>query len=138
MLSTARVPSRCATCQASRFLEVGQNLVGGELKWFERFSCECGHGFETGGAGLPSPGLRKQILDQSGRGEVWIDEKSVVPKVVLLLVKGFGIDEAVAKRQLATLPAVAFQGTHVEAAFVSAALLQGGVTARVVNHLPKK
>ncbi len=132
------MPSRCATCQASRFLEVGQQLVDGQLKWFERFACECGHGFETGGVGLPSQGLRKNIIAQSGRAEVWIDEKSFVPKVVLLLVKGFGMDEAAAKQQLSKLPAVAFEGTHVEAAFVSSALLQGGVTARIVNHLPKK
>ena len=42
-----------------------------------------------------------------------------------------------AKQRLATLPAVAFEGSHVEAAFITLALEKGGVTGRVVNHLPK-
>lgn len=136
--STARIPTICATCQAKHFLEVGEALVDGQLRWFERFDCGCGHGFETGGAGLPSPGLRRSILAQSGQAEVWVDSKAAVPKVVVLLVQGFGLTEAAAKQRLAKLPAIAFEGTHVEAEFVSAALQQGGVVVRIVNHLPKK
>lgn len=55
-----------------------------------------------------------------------------------MLVKGLGVPEADAKKRLAKLPAVAFEGTHVEANFISLALEQGGVKGRVVNHLPKK
>jgi hypothetical protein len=137
VVSTARIPSTCATCQKSSFLEVGEEIAQGQLKWFERFACECGHGFETGGVGLPAPGVRKSIITQSGRAEVWIDDAQKVPLVLALLVKGLGMPEADAKKRLAKLPAVAFEGTHVEATFISLALKQGGVVGRVVNHLPK-
>lgn len=137
MVSTARIPSTCATCLKPSFLEVGQEIASGQLKWFERFACECGHGFETGGVGLPAPGVRKSIITQSGRAEVWIDDAKKVPLVLALLVKGLGMPEADAKKRLSKLPAVAFEGSHVEASFIALALAQGGVTGRVVNHLPK-
>jgi len=136
MPSSARVPSVCATCQKEHFLEVGQEISGGQLKWFERFACTCGHGFETGGAGLPAPGIRKSIIQQSGRAEVWIDEPKHVPNVLALLIKGLGVPEAEAMKRMAKLPAVAFEGTHVEAAFINLALEKGGVIGRVVTHLP--
>lgn len=136
MVSTARIPSACATCQKTGFLEVGQEIGDGQLKWFERFGCVCGHGFETGGAGLPGAGLRKAILTQSGRAEVWVDDAQKLPQVLTLLVKGLGVPEADARKRLEKLPAVAFEGTHVEATFISLALEKGGVIGRVVNHLP--
>lgn len=117
---------------------VGEEIADGQLRWFERFDCKCGHGFETGGAGLPSDGLRKSIINQSGAAEVWLDDKAAIPKVSVLLVRGFGLTEAAAKDRLAKLPAVAFEGSHAEAEFVAEALKQGGVVVRVVNHLPKK
>ncbi len=137
MVSTARIPSNCATCQKAGFLEVGQELADDQLKWFERFSCACGHGFETGGAGLPAQGLRKSIIAQSGRAEVWVDDAKKVAQVLTLLVKGLGVPEADAKKRLAKLPAIAFEGSHAEATFISLALEKGGVVGRVVNHLPK-
>lgn len=137
MVSTARIHSTCATCQTASFLEVGQEIAQGQLKWFERFACACGHGFETGGVGLPAPGVRKSIITQSGRAEVWIDDAKKVPLVLALLVKGLGMPEDDAKKRLSKLPAVAFDGTHVEATFISLALKQGGVDGRVVNHRPK-
>ena len=137
MLSAARIPSVCATCQKSHFLEVGQEIAEGQLKWFERFACKCGHGFETGGVGLPATGLRRSIIAQSGRAEVWVDDPKKVPQVLALLVKGLGVPEDEARKRLAKLPAVAFEGTHVEAAFIALALEQGGVAGRIVNHLPK-
>lgn len=136
--SSARIPSQCATCRKSHYLEVRQEIADGQLKWVEVFACDCGHGFETGGVGLPAPGIRKAILRQSGRAEVWVDDAQMVPRVLTLLVKGLGVPEADAKKKLAKVPAVAFEGTHAEAAFISMALGQGGVTARVVNHLPER
>jgi hypothetical protein len=137
VVSTAKIPSVCATCQKSSFLEIGQEIAEGQLKWFERFACKCGHGFQTGGIGLPAPGMRKSIIAQSGRAEVWVDDPKKVPQVLTLLVKGLGMPEAEAKKRMAKLPAVAFEGTHVEASFISLALEKGGVTGRIVNHLPK-
>jgi hypothetical protein len=138
MQSTARVPTICATCQAPGALDVRQEIRGGQLRWTESFTCACGHGFETGNVGLPTPGARNAILGQSGRAEVWIDEAAAVPKVLVLLVKGLGVEEAAARARFARLPAVAYEGTHAEAAFISAALERGGVVARVVNHLPER
>jgi hypothetical protein len=134
--STARIPSQCATCRKSGFLEVGQEVAQGQLKWSERFNCACGHGFETGGVGLPAPGVRKSIIAQSGKAEVWVDDPKKVPQVLALLVKGLGVPEAEALKRMAKLPAVAFEGSHVEAAFICLALEKGGVVGRVVNHLP--
>lgn len=128
----------CVTCRKQHYLEVSQEIADGQLKWVERFSCECGHGFETGGAGLPSVGVRKAILTQSGRSEVWIDELEHVPAALTLLVKGLGMPEADARKKLATVPAVAFEGTHVEAEFIKLALEQGGVVGRVVSSLPAR
>lgn len=136
MPSSARVPSVCATCQKHHFLEVSQEIAQGQLKWLERFACDCGHGFETGGVGLPAPGIRKSIITQSGRAEVWVDDQKSVPNVLALLIRGLGVPEADAMKRLAKLPAVAFEGSHVEAAFISMALEKGNVKARVIQHLP--
>lgn len=138
MSSSARVPTLCATCQHPGALEVRQEIRDGQLRWVESFACACGHGFETADVGLPSKGVRAALLAQSGRAEVWIDQRADVPKVVVLLVKGLGQPEEAATARFAKLPAVAFEGTHTEAAFISAALARGGVTARVVNHLPAR
>lgn len=138
MPSVAKVPSVCATCRKNHFLEVRQEIIDGQLKWLESFACECGHGFESSGAGLPTPGLRNAILQQSGRGQVWIDEAAAVPKALALLVKGLGMNEDEAKKRMSRLPAVAFEGTHAEATFISMALEKGGVIGRVVSHLPKQ
>lgn len=138
MISRARVPSVCATCRKSHYLEVSQEISGGQLKWTETFSCECGHGFETSGAGLPSVGVRKAILSQSGKSEVWIDDAKHVPVALTLLVKGLGVPEADARKKFVKLPAVAFEGTHVEAEFINLALQQGGVVGRVVASLPSR
>lgn len=115
-----------------------QEIVSGQLKWLESFSCECGHGFESSGEGLPPPGVRKAILQQSGRGQVWIDEASLVPQALALLVQGLGMNEAEAKRRLQTLPGIAFEGTHAEASFIALALERGGVKGRVLHVLPAK
>ncbi|MFO0600320.1 MAG: hypothetical protein U0228_33730 [Myxococcaceae bacterium] len=136
--SLAKVPSQCATCRKQHFLEVRQEIAAGQLKWVETFACSCGHGFETSGVGLPPPGVRKQILAQSGRAEVWVDDAKAVPRVLALLVKGLGVPEADAMKRMQKIPAVAFEGTHAEAAFIGMALEKGGVTSRVVNHLPQK
>ena len=58
--------------------------------------------------------------------------------MLTLLVKGLGVPEADVRKRLAKLPAVAFEGTHVEATFISLALEKGGVIGRVVNHLPQQ
>lgn len=126
----------CATCRKNHYLEVSQEIAGGQLKWIESFACECGHGFETGGAGLPSAGVRKAILAQSGKSEIWIDEAKHVPAALTLLVKGLGVPEADARKKFVKLPAVAFEGTHVEAEFINLALQQGGVVGRIVSSLP--
>ncbi len=136
MISCARVPGRCPFCSSSADLEVGEELLDGRLRWFERQSCGCGHGFEDRGEGVAALVVRRALLAQTGRAEVWVDEPKAVPSVLAVLKAGFGLNEAEAKQKLARLPAVAFEGTHVEAAYVRALLESGGVTARVVNHLP--
>ena len=84
-----------------------------------------------------SAGAFSELFSQSGRAEVWVDDPKKVPQVLALLVKGLGVPEDEARKRLAKLPAVAFEGTHVEAAFIALALEQGGVVGRIVNHLPK-
>lgn len=138
MNSAARVPSMCATCRNPGALEVGQEVRDGRLAWFERFSCACGHAFEAGGAGLPAPGLRSAILAQAGHAEVWLDDAAGRAAVTKVLTKLLGLPEAEVAARLARLPAVAYDGTHTEAAFIALALERGGVKVRVLNHLPAR
>lgn len=138
MRSVASVPSVCAACRAPHPLEVGEEVRGGQLRWFERFACPCGHGFEAGAVGLPSPAVRNALLAQAGRAQVWVDEPAAAAKAEALLVKGLAVPAEEAARRLATLPAVAWEGTPPEAAFLAAALARAGVAARVVNHLPAR
>jgi len=56
--------------------------------------------------------------------------------VLALLVKGLGVPEADALSASRSCRPVAFEGSHVEATFICLALEKGGVTGRVVNHLP--
>lgn len=137
MSSQARVPTVCATCQQNRFLDVRQEVTNaGELRWFEVFACPCGHGFETGGQGIPTPAIREAILKQCGRAEVWIDSASSVQPAITLLVGAFGVTDAEAKQKFTSLPALVFEGTHPEARFVNFAFGKGGAVGRIVTFPP--
>ncbi len=138
VLSVAHVPSNCATCQRAGSLEVTQELRDDQLKWVERFACACGHAFEAAGVGQPAPVIRNAMLAQSGHAEVWLDEAAFRPTVVKLLTSVLGVKAPQATQQLATLPAIAFDGTHAEASFVEQALARLKVRVRVVNHLPRR
>ncbi len=120
---------------ARRELEVGEEFTGTALRWFQRLSCDCGHAFEDKGDGVPMPFMRRALMEKLGRSEVWVDDAEAVPGVVAILTAGFGLTAAEAKQKLASLPAVAFEGTHLEAAHVHALLEHGGVKARVVSYL---
>jgi hypothetical protein len=136
VISVGRIPSQCATCRQTGTLEVTQALREGQVTWAERFSCECGHGFEASGTGLPSPVLREALLRQAGHTEVWLDDAAARPVVARLLRRVLSMSSGEARRRLATLPAVAFEGTPTEARFVALALERLQVTVRVVTHLP--
>ena len=110
MTSSARVPSVCATCKAPGFLTVRQTVVQGALGWVEQFSCECGHGFEASSIGAPPPLLRKALLAQLGRAEVWVEGPSG--------------------------PYVVFDGTRVEAGHFCLGLEKRGEKGQVLAYLP--
>lgn len=134
MFPTARLPSVCAACKQPGALEVGQSIDGGRLSWFERFVCACGHGFEAGGAGLPTPAARSALLAQSGTAELWLDDAGARGAMTKLLTVLAGLSADEAQARLGTLPALAYEGTHAEAAFFLAALEKNGLTARVVHR----
>ncbi len=134
MLATALVPFVCSSCLQPRLLEVGEELLSGQLNWFERFRCDCGHTFETGGAGLPSEGMRSAIVAQAGCSEVWVDDPEHGMEVLDLLLHGLGLSLSDAGEQLTQWPALVYQGTSVEAVFIAQALVKRGVITRVINH----
>jgi hypothetical protein len=135
---TAQLPSTCAACQARGALEVGQAISDGRLTWFERFSCACGHGFEADGVGQPTPAARNALLSQSGTAELWLDDEAGRGVATKLLVRLAGVTDAQAALTLATLPALAWTGTHAEVAFMLAALEKNGVKARVVHRVASR
>lgn len=135
MFPTARLPSVCAACKASGALEVGQSIHGGKLTWFERFACACGHGFEAGGAGLPTPAARAALLAQSGTAELWLDDAAGRGAMTKLLTLLAGVSADDAQARLAALPALAYEGTHAEVAFFLAALEKNGLAGRVVHRV---
>ncbi|MEW6430937.1 MAG: hypothetical protein AB1730_05455 [Myxococcota bacterium] len=135
MFPTARLPSVCAACKQPGALEVGQSIDGGRLSWFERFACACGHGFEAGGAGLPTPAARDALLAQSGTAELWLDDAAARGAMTKLLTVLAGLSADDAQARLATLPARAYEGTHAEVAFFLSALEKNGLTARVVHRV---
>lgn len=135
MFPTARLPSVCAACKQAGALEVGQSIDGGRLTWFERFACACGHGFEAGGAGLPTPAARTALLAQSGTAELWLDDAAARGAMTKLLTLLTGLSADDAQARLAALPARAYEGTHAEVAFMLAALEKNGLTARVVHRV---
>lgn len=136
MSSVALLPSVCAACKQNHSLEVREELISGQLKWFERFDCRCGHGFETGGAGFPSAGLRKALIAQLGLAQVWVDDADCLPKALSLLVERLGMEAEETRARFGPVPVVVFEGTHLEAAYVSERLATAKVTSRVVSQLP--
>jgi hypothetical protein len=132
---TARLPSVCAACTQAGALEVGQSIDGGKLTWFERFTCACGHGFEAGGVGLPTPAVRAALLAQAGTAELWLDDAAALGVMTTLLMRLAGLSAGDAQARLATLPACVYEGTHAEVAFFLAALEKNGLTARVVHRM---
>lgn len=131
MFPAARLPSTCAACHAAAALLVEQAIEGGRLVWRERFACDCGHGFEASGVGLPTPGARAALLAQSGQATLWVDGPLARELTTRVLVKLLGVSQAEADARLATLPARAYEGTRAEVAFIAAALEPRGVGVRI-------
>ncbi len=137
-MTMATINSTCAACKRAWHLELTQEISNSQLVWKERFACECGHGFEAAGVGLPSPGVRKALLTQLGTAKTWVDAMKSKPTAVKLLAMLKGVDEKAVTTSLKKLPAVGYVGTPVEAEFVALALKRAGATVRVVAPKKKK
>ena len=137
-MTIATIDSICAACKRAWHLELTQEISNSQLVWKERFACECGHGFEAAGVGLPSPGVRKAMLAQLGSAKTWVDAMKSKPTAVKLLAMFKGADEKAVTASLKVLPAVGYEGTPVEAEFVALALKRAGATVRVVAKKKKK
>jgi hypothetical protein len=132
-MTTAHIDSICAACKRAWPIELTQAIAGNQLVWKERFACECGHGFEAAGAGLPTPGVRKALLAQLGKSKTYVDAMKSKPTAVKVLALLKGVTEAEVTKSLKKLPAVGYEGTAVEAEFVAHALKRAGATVRVVK-----
>ena len=135
-MTTATIDSICAACKRAWPIELTQEISNNQLVWRERFACECGHGFEAAGVGLPTPGVRKALLAQLGTAKTWVDAMKSRPTTVKLLAMLKGVEERAVTVSLKKLPAVGYEGTPVEAQFVAMALERAGATVRLVK--PKK
>ena len=127
----AHLPSLCAACKKTSALVVKQSIRDGQIRWAESFACECGHGFESSGTGLPTPAARRALL-AAGAGTLWVDAVTAPAKVIKVLAAVLEQPEASVKALLATLPAQGYSGTRVEAEFIGEALREAGATVRVV------
>lgn len=137
-MTSARIDSLCAACKREQPIEISQAITGQKLTWREHFACECGHGFEASGAGLPLPGLRAALLEQLGRAKVWVDAAKSKPLLIQALAIITNVTPGSLTETLKSLPAMAYEGTRVEASFVALALKQAGGTVRVANVRKKK
>ncbi len=137
-MTTAHIDSICAACKREWPIELAQEISGKQLRWSEQFACECGHGFQANGVGLPSEGIRRALLAEHGSATTWIDAMKSKPHVVAALVALTGVSEAEAAKLVRRVPAKAYVGTPVEAQFVSMALTQAGAVVRVVSGEGKK
>lgn len=135
-MTTATIESICAACKRAWPIELTQEISNNQLVWKERFACECGHGFEAAGVGLPTPGVRKALLAQLGTAKTWVDAMKSKPTAVKLLAMLKGVEEKAITASLKKLPAVGYEGTLVEAQFVAMALERAGASVRLVK--PKK
>lgn len=137
-MTTANIDSICAACKRSWPIELSQEISNNQLTWRERFACECGHGFEAAGVGLPTPGVRKALLAQLGTSQTWVDAMKSKAHVIKALAMLKGATEKDVTASLKKLPAVGYEGTPVEAEFVAAALMRAGATVRVIAKAKKK
>ncbi len=137
-MTSARIDSICAACKREQPIEVSQAITGQRLSWRERFECECGHGFEASGAGLPMPGVRRALVEQLGGAKVWVESAKSKPLLTKALAMVTGVTPEALTMRLEKLPAVAYEGTRVEAKFVAMALKQAGGKVRVANLRKKK
>jgi len=130
-MTTAHIDSICAACKRAWPIELTQEISGNQLKWRERFACECGHGFEAAGVGLPTPGVRQALLAQLGTVRAWVDAMKSKAHAVTALAMLKGVTHQEIADSLKKLPAVGYEGTPVEAEFVATALTRAGATVRI-------
>lgn len=136
-MGDAKIPTTCAACKAAGHLQVAQEIREGMLHWKESFACGCGHGFETGGVGLPSKGLRAALLTQDGGAEVWLDDEQGKAVAVQVMQAVLGVPQAEAGMLVKKIPARLYHGTRVEAAFVAEGLKRTGMPGVRVAEAPK-
>lgn len=136
MFPSARIPSVCAACEQSSALEVGQSIQRGRLRWYERFACSCGHGFEAGGAGSPPPVLRRALLSQAGEAQLSLDSVPQDPRVAQALVSVLGLSEDEAAARLGLPPPISLRATHAEAALLVFLLAPLGLKVQGTYQLP--
>ncbi len=137
-MTTANIDSVCAACKRSWPIELVQEISKNKLTWRERFECECGHGFQAAGVGLPVPGVRRALLEQLGTTVAWVDQAKSKPLAAQTMSMITGLDEATFTTALKKLPTKIYEGTEVEAEFVAAGLARAGATVRLVAPKPKK
>ena len=126
-MGEAKIPTTCAACRKSGDLLVSQDIRDGLLHWKESFSCACGHGFETGGGGLPAKVIRAALLAQDGAGEVWLDDEKGKAVAVKVMQAVLGVSEAQASLLVKKIPARLYEGTRAEAAFIGEGLRRTGM-----------
>lgn len=133
-MSTAFIPTVCATCKAQGRLEVSQRIEGTKVLWHEHFDCQCGHGFDTGGASMPPFAIRLALLEQGGIYEAWVDDEVSRAEVLRVMAQRLSLDGAVAMERVEHFPARVFSGTEVEATLVAWLLEATGVTSARVHR----
>ncbi len=133
MDATASLPSTCAACRQPGPLVVRQTIVKGSLSWLESFSCSCGHAFEAKNVGLPTPAARHALMSAAGQVQVFVDSISTDGKTVKVLAAMLSAPAAEVRRALASLPALIWEGTPVEAAFMKKALTISGAEVRLTS-----
>jgi hypothetical protein len=133
MDDTASLPSTCAACRRPGPLVVRQTIVKGSLFWLESFSCICGHAFEAKNVGLPTPAARSALMSAAGQVQVFVDALSTDGKTVKVLAALLSAPAAEVRRALASLPALIWEGTTVEAAFMKKALTTSGAQVRLTS-----
>lgn len=120
----------CSNCGSQARMNIGQTIVGDQLRWFTSTTCEeCSCAEEADGIGPLPDDLREIIIKQQGVWRLCVSQMGANPAVALKALRSvLGLSVSEVARLKRQLPTYIGSGTRIEMEYLKQRLLAACAT----------